>query len=452
MRKAALGTAIALAACGGGDDAPVCRGGYHVCEGQLRDADGRSLILRGVNLAGSQKMAPYLDTFGPADYARVRADWGFDAIRFVMPWAAIEPSPGVYDDAYLDAVATRMEWAAAAGLGVVIDMHQDVYGEGFGFDGAPRWTCDEAYYAAFVPREPWGINYTDPNVIACFDHLWTDAATRGALVGAWGHVAARLAASPAVIGFDPINEPSWGSYAIATFERDRLQPFYDEVVAAVRAAAPGWVAFLEPASSRNFGLPTSLLPFSYPDVVYAPHLYDAQAEQTGGFDPARAPDLVADGANLRAEADLLGAALWIGEYGGQGADPNIAAYMDAGYDAAAAGLGGSMLWSYDHGGGYALLDADGNEVTPLVDAVVRPYPARVAGTPTAWIYDEAARELRITWLPDSSVAAPTVIIAPARVYPNGVAVECGGCTVEIAGDEVRVGGDAEGTVVIRPAP
>ena len=46
-------------------------------------------------------------------------------------------------------------------------MHQDVYGEGFGFDGAPRWTCDAARYAAFVPRTPWFLSTLDPNVMAC---------------------------------------------------------------------------------------------------------------------------------------------------------------------------------------------------------------------------------------------------------------------------------------------
>jgi len=75
-----------------------------------------------------------------------------NSIRFLMTWAAIEPQKGVYDDAYLDAVATRIEWAKAANLLVVLDMHDDVYGEGFvkgGGDGAPMWTCDASNYASF---------------------------------------------------------------------------------------------------------------------------------------------------------------------------------------------------------------------------------------------------------------------------------------------------------------
>jgi endoglycosylceramidase len=250
------------------------------------------MVLRGVNLSGRQKHPPYIDVFTQTDYAALRTAWGMNTIRFIMPWAAIEPSDGAFDEAYLDQLATRVAWAADAGLAVILDMHQDVYGEGFGFDGAPRWVCDEARYAAFVPRDPWALNYADPNVMACFDDLWAQP-DRGRMVAAWRRVAERLAGAPAVIGFDPINEPNWGTYAVGRFERDRLMPYYDEVVAAVRGAAPGWVAFLEPSGSRNLGVPTGLVPFAYPDVVYSPHLYDPSAEQTGMFDPAGSASTVA---------------------------------------------------------------------------------------------------------------------------------------------------------------
>src|SRR4029079_7605799 len=111
----------------------------------------------------------------PADYERLRAEWGFSAIRCLITWAAVEPSPGTYDDAYLDWVAERMAWADAAGLAVIVDMHQDVFGEGFGFAGAPRWACDASRYDAFVRQEPWSVNYAEPNVMACFDAFWSSA-------------------------------------------------------------------------------------------------------------------------------------------------------------------------------------------------------------------------------------------------------------------------------------
>jgi endoglycosylceramidase len=154
-----------------------------------------------------------------------------------------------------------MQWANDAGLTVVLDMHQDVYGEGFGFGGAPKWTCDTQFYDAFVPRDNWLLNYSDSNVLACYDHLWTSPELHASFAAMWGHVASRLAAEPAIVGFDPINEPHWGTYPVAMFEVDRLQPFYRRVVDAVRPRAP-WILFAEPASSRNLGFATKLAPRS----------------------------------------------------------------------------------------------------------------------------------------------------------------------------------------------
>jgi endoglycosylceramidase len=440
--------AVLLAGCGD-NTGPRCDGTHAVCDGFVRDAQGRAMILRGANLAGAHKQRPYTDPFVPLDYTRLRADWGMTAIRFLITWSAIEPSQGQFDDAYLDWVHQRMDWANAAGLAVILDMHQDVYGEGFGFDGAPAWTCDASEYAGFVPKQPWGINYADPHVIACFDHLWSDP---GELVAAWQHVAERLADEPAIIGFDPMNEPSWGSYAETMFEKDRLEPYYEAAIAAVRTAAPHWVAFAEPSYARNLGFSTGLVPFSADDVVYSPHLYDALAEQSGIFDPTRSQMLIDTVADFETEATRLGTPLWIGEYGGVSTDPQIGAYLGADYDATAAVGAGSMVWAYDEGGGYSLLDAQGNEVTPIVTAIVRPVPALVAGAPVGWSFDPASRRFELRWHADRAVVAPTVIIAPARVYPDGVSVDCGGCAVEIAGDEIhltRVPGDPA-TAMIAP--
>ena len=460
MRRALLVSVICFGACG--DDGattpppPLCTGAWHVCGGHLRDATGRAAILRGMNVG--KKEAPYLDFHAAADFARMRDDWGMNAVRFYFPWAAVEPSPGQYDDAFLDQVRQRLDWAAAAKVDVILDLHQDVYGEGFGFDGAPRWTCDQARYDAFVPAAQWPLNYLEPNVKACFDGLWNDPALGEAHAAAWRHIAGRLGDHPAVIGFDAINEPHWGSHDLFTFERERLQPFYDRDVAAVRAVAPHWVAFLEPAGSRNIGIPTSLQPFAYPDVVYAPHAYDSAAEQEQGFDEARRAAFLDNVALQRSEAETLGTALWIGEYGGLGTDPGIVPYMDAAYDAASAVAASSMYWAYSKGGGYSPLDAAGAEIAPLVGAIVRPYPARVAGDPIDWTHDEAARTLTVRYRPDLRVATPTELVVPPRVSAAPT-VTCDGCVSARQGDTLVIttppAVDATGMatlVVALPAP
>jgi endoglycosylceramidase len=415
---------VAAAAC----DKPVT--GWHVAGGFLRAPDGRAVILRGVNLSGAQKNAPYLDDKVAGEYERIRTAWGMNAIRFVMTWAAVEPDEGRYDDTYLDAVAERLTWARAAGLAVVLDMHEDVYGEGFGFDGAPRWTCDAARYAAFVPQEPWFVNTLDANVIACVDGFYGRADLRQHFADAWRHVAERLAAEPAVIGFDVLNEPEWGSYPIFDFEQDRLKPLYAAVVAAVRSKAPGWVAFLEPSSSRNAGIATGLTAFDFRDVVYAPHSYDQSAEGGGGFDPTHRQQILTNVAKLAGEARALDAGLWIGEYGGMPSAPGIVEYMSAQYDAAGAVAAGTMYWAYDKSDGYGMLAPDGSEKTVLIDVLVRPFPERVAGDPISYAFDAASATFTFAYTADASSKLPTEIVVPDRAYPNGYTVDCGGCRYE----------------------
>ncbi|HSN27041.1 MAG TPA: cellulase family glycosylhydrolase [Kofleriaceae bacterium] len=420
---------------------------WHVDGDALRDPDGRAVILRGMNVSGTQKSAPYLDGKTAADYARIRTDWGMNGIRFVMTWSAVEPQEGQYDDAYLDMVAERMQWAADAGLTVVLDMHEDVYGEGFGFDGAPRWTCDEARYAAFTPTQPWFLGNFDPNVEACVDGFY-ETHTK-AFAAAWAHVAKRLAASPAVIGFDVLNEPGWGTYAESKFEHDRLAPMYREVVAAVRAEAPEWVAFLEPSSSRNAGFPTGLTAFDFPDVMYAPHSYDSNAEMGSGFDPTHRDQVIANVADLAGEAKMLHAGMWIGEYGGVAMSAGIADYMTAEYDAAGMVAASTMYWA-DDDGGYGPVNTDGSERQPLVDTLVRPYPERVAGDPTSYAFDAATSTFTFVYRP-RAMKQPTRIVVPARVYPQGFTVDCGDCATSRDGDVVVIDrAPSSGTITLHP--
>ena len=429
----ALVGATLVGACGdpdpaAPDDPPEAR----VSGGFLRDAEGRALLLRGMNLSGAHKAAPYFSFHTLPDYERVRDDWGMNSARFLLTWAAIEPQKGVFDEAYLDALELRMQWAREAGLLVVLDMHQDVYGEGFasgGGDGAPRWTCDEASYASFVPSpSQWYLNYLSPEVTGCYDHFWSSPELRAEYAEAWRRVAERLATyDDVIVGFDPMNEPYWGSFSIGAFEAEVLQPFYEEVVKAVRSERPDWVAFLEPGSSRNLGIPTGLTKFSFGDVVYSPHSYDRDAESGMGFDATRREAVLTNAALLAEEARALGAGLWIGEYGGQADHPGIVDYMTAEYDAFAAVAAGTTYWAYDKGGGYSVLDADGAERPELVGALVRPWPERVAGDPISYSFDPATRTFTLVYRPDRAITAPTIVSVPARVYTSGYAVACGDC-------------------------
>ena len=171
------------------------------------------------------------------------------------------------------------------------------------------------------------------------------------------------------------------------------------------------------------------------------------AEGGGGFDPTHRQQILDNVAALAGEAQALHAGLWIGEYGGVADAPGIVEYMTAQYDAAGQVAGSTMYWAYDKSDGYALLDTDGNEKPLLVDTLVRPYPERVAGDPISYAFDAATSTFTLAYVPDTSLKLPTTIAVPARSYPNGYQVECGGCQYQMQDGELSI----ESPPAARPA-
>ena len=113
------------------------------------DAEGRQVLLHGMNVVSKSKAENYLSWHRADDFAKMRA-WGMNCVRLGIIWDAIEPDPGRYDDAYLDGVSQRIEWAANHGLYVFLDMHQDLFSALYS-DGAPEWaTLHENQTGTFV--------------------------------------------------------------------------------------------------------------------------------------------------------------------------------------------------------------------------------------------------------------------------------------------------------------
>jgi hypothetical protein len=124
----------------------------------FKDDQGRTLILRGVNLGGTSKI-PARTSSDPAEVSFVgrpfplsQADehfrrlqsWGLTFERLLVPWEAIEHAgPGVYDKAYLDYLHELVQRANTFGIRVIIDLHQDFYSRASGGDGAPYWTLSK---------------------------------------------------------------------------------------------------------------------------------------------------------------------------------------------------------------------------------------------------------------------------------------------------------------------
>ncbi len=230
------------------------------------DANGRTAMLRGINLGGSSKipMIPNGATYNregffedkavsfvgrpfplaEADehFMRLKA-YGFNFLRFLVTWEAIEHAgPGIYDEEYLDYLTQIVKKAGEYDFNLFIDPHEDVWSRFTGGDGAPGWTLELAGFdlhnlnasgAAVVhcmrgdpyPRMLWPTN----NFKLAAASMWTlffggrDFAPSLTVEGtsiqdylqehyinAIREVALRLKKIPHVIGYDTLNEPSHG--------------------------------------------------------------------------------------------------------------------------------------------------------------------------------------------------------------------------------------------------
>jgi endoglycosylceramidase len=317
-----------------------------VAGGRIVDARGRQVLLRGVNVNALAEYWPgtaFPTTFPfTAEDADRIAGIGWNAVRLLVSWSRVEPSPGHYDEDYLDSVERAVDLLAARGVYSIIDLHQDAWGPtlaarpgeacapdvpaALGWDGAPGWATLDGGAARCAVA---GIREISPAVLAAFDAFWADAPGPGGVgirtryVRMLGHVATRFARTDAVAGYDVMNEPN----AFDQGERLALADLYGGALAAVRAGErarrghPHLLLFEPPGlwSSTGNGPPP---PFPHDgDVVYAPHVY------TGGFTGGPITQAAFDVAVGEARA-FGGAPVLSGEWG---ADPGRAEDAGDGY-------------------------------------------------------------------------------------------------------------------------
>ena len=179
------------------------------------DSKGRQVILHGLNIVSKNPASNYQSWHGPKDFKAMR-DWGMNCVRLGIIWDGIEPKPGEYDEAYLEAVAQQINWAKDAGLYVFLDMHQDLFSVKYS-DGAPEWaTLDEG--KPHLKGAVWSDSYLISSAVhAAFDNFWANAPAPDGIgiqdhyAAAWKHVAERFKNNPTIIGYDIMNEPFEGS-------------------------------------------------------------------------------------------------------------------------------------------------------------------------------------------------------------------------------------------------
>ncbi|MBS1617561.1 MAG: cellulase family glycosylhydrolase, partial [Bacteroidetes bacterium] len=233
----------------------------------IRDAYGRTVILHGLNTAGGAKNSPgHQPWIQEKDVEREHRDLGWNAVRYLVFWGAIEPKKDSFDEAYLAKVRERVKWYTDRSMYVIIDMHQDVYGYGVGDNGAPEWAATYTRIKNLIPDKwPLCMQNMEPKVLHSFVTFWKYKKRKELqdhYIRSWLRVVDLLRDDPYVIGYDLMNEPHGGK-VIKTlaggFERQWLTAMYKRLIPAIRREDTMRYIFFEPRSfGTNFGMPSHL--------------------------------------------------------------------------------------------------------------------------------------------------------------------------------------------------
>jgi endoglycosylceramidase len=401
----------------------------------FRDAAGGAIVLRGVDLAGNAKVPPFRALADDAELDPLPR-WGVDVIRFLFTWEAYEPSPGAYDDAYLAYYTGVVDAAAARGLWVVADFHQDGFSRGsIGGcgEGFPVWALPPGVTPATPDNGPgcvdWGQRLlADAALKSTWDAFYADSnGARTRYLTMIARVAAALAGRPNLVGYDLLNEPGGD-------ERTQLGPLYEDAARAIRAVDPGAILFVSPAYLTSAGDATALLRPSFDGFAYAPHYYDPTLILFHGW---QGSDESAAFDEMSGTATDWGVPLFVGEWGAPPSTDEVRGYVGAISHQLDRTLASSAQWAYTPGWTPAAKDGWNGEDFSIVDDsgatranfVVRPYARRIAGTPTTLaVSDEpepARNRLELAWRHDPAAGA-TEIFAPAAWFGGEFAIEADG--------------------------
>ena len=419
----------------------------------LRDAQGRVILIHGINV--SQKVPPYLPDSPPATNISQTAAYfanikqaGFDAVRLIIIWAGLEPTPGTIDTQYLKQIQQEVQFCSDNGLYVLLDMHQDLYSQSLCYgDGAPAWACDlTGYSVSQCSTTNWASNYLVPAITQSFQNFWDDVPGpdgRGLqehYAEAWQRVAALFATDTSVLGYEIMNEPYPGKYALFTtdFETQALAPFYEKIAATIRRVDSSHAIVFEPSVTRanllhnyNTGISSTTFPQDFRDLVFAPHYYPLTSGSS--ISTSDITSLQTTIPQIAMVSASMKTPYIIDEMGLDHNESNSADYMTALLGELDHEMSNWMFWAYGEvfngSGSEILLDATGAPAFPLMDVLSRPYPVLTAGTPVSISYpitsdpsSFTSTTFTYTYKEDGIGHGTTEIFIPQIHFPNGFTV------------------------------
>ncbi len=396
---------------------------YSAVDGMLATAQGQRLSLRGLNVDNAAKYLPgFMPPISDAEIAGL-PQLGVNLVRLLTFWNALTPTaPGQFDGVYLDSYVALVHKVAAAGLYVVVDMHQDLWGPPFEVHGAPNWACPDSLKQGYVGVQPWWANYLAPQVTACFDQFWASEALQEQYAATWGYLAQQVCDVPEVIGFDLMNEPFAGSLmGNKQFESVALFGLYKRVIQAIEQACPGRLYFLEHSWTFSVGnyKAMPLEPGLKDSLVFSPHYYRPELHELDGEGYGQSEAALFQALdNLWSKYLTSGWTLWLGEFGGYTHLPGYGLFMEHMHRYFQARDVGSALYGWGKtDDGFSFVNSAGQLKPIFAPVYATPLPSLLPGLDSHWQTDFATGE--VTALFTCAVGDQAVVL-----LPNPAACQC----------------------------
>jgi endoglucanase len=257
--------------------------GYPASESLMRAAVRRVLGPEAYRIFFERLLGTF---FTDAD-ARLLAGLGLNCVRIPLNYRHLEDDSAPFQlladgFAHLD---RAIELCGAHGIYTVIDLHA--------VPGAQNhhWHSDNPSH---VPL------------------LWAHPHFQDRVVALWEHIADRYSGNPWVAGYNPVNEP-------ADESRRVVGPFYQRLVAAIRAVDPRHTLFLD---GNTYSTEFDVFSEPWDNTVYVCHDYAAAGLGRGGPYPGLTQGAWVDKAALERKflqrtefCRSTGTPIWVGEFG-----------------------------------------------------------------------------------------------------------------------------------------
>ncbi|MBE6742536.1 MAG: glycoside hydrolase family 5 protein [Ruminococcaceae bacterium] len=428
------------------------------------DEQGRTRLFNGMNIDDKHvNCKEFHYNLDESFFRKYKAN-GFDIIRLAITWQNLEPNPEEYNESYLKSIDEIFRLAEKYGVYILLDMHQDLYSQNDGKsvgDGAPSWAAITDGAKPRMPIFVWADGYfLGKWVRKEFDNFWNNTEVFGKglqdrYCDLWQMLAKRYGNSPALFGFDLMNEPFPGSYSNKMFLRlvsgvaktvafnkrvnrgkliasalkrdtrnmldciggdvirdavqgidaveekfdiEKYSPFLNKTTAAIREVTPNGIVMMEQSYICNSGVKQSAPPITVNGVreenqCFGPHAYDFSVD-TPLYQYANASRVKAFFGEMRNTQLRLGVPVIVGEWGGCSNNKDTSWFPHAFelLDFFDEMHWGQMYWDY-HGD-----DLD----SPLMNMLCRTHPVAVAGEIERFGFNRISNIFRLSFNADKA--------------------------------------------------